>query len=174
MELIGYDQDKQLGFWSATWNLVTGKPMHEVLREALDDLDKDRSFDIGQSDETFTRVDALVAPDIEYVVAGHTHLERALPRRSGNSYYFNSGTWARLIKIEEHIRQDSVKFERLFNIFKGGSMDALDREPGLVIKRCSIVSIWADADGRTYGELRRMAAGQTQPSPIDGSRYPRS
>ena len=174
MDLLGHDPGKQLGFWSATWNLVTGKPMHQVLREALEDLDKDRSFDIGQPDETFKRLDALVASDIEYVVAGHTHLERALPRKSGHAYYFNSGTWARLIRIEEGIRQDPVKFEHLFNLFKGGSMDILDKEPGLVIKRCSIVSIWMDNAGATYGELRRMVSGHGQPSPVEDSRYPRS
>lgn len=174
MDLVADDQAKQLGFWSATWSLVTGKPMHEILREALDDLDKDRSFDIGHSDETYTRLDALVAPGIDYVVAGHTHLERALPRKSGHSYYFNSGTWVRLIKIEADIRKDPVKFERLFNIFKGGSMDVLDREPGLVIKRCSIISICTDASGQTYAELQRMMPGQPQPRPVEDSRYPRS
>ena len=174
MDLIGYDQGKQLGLWGATWNLVTGKPASEVLREALEDLDKDRSFDIAQPDETFTRLDALIAPDIDYVVAGHTHLERALPRKNGNAWYFNSGTWARLIKIEHDIRQDPAKFERMFNIFRGGTMDALDAESGLVIKRCSIVSICKDETGQTYAELRRMAAGQTQPQPVADSRYPRS
>ena len=174
MDLVKQDHDRQLGFWGATWKLVTGKPMHEVLREALEDLDKDRSFDIDEPDDTFKRLDALVTSSIDYVVAGHTHLERALRRKSGRAYYFNSGTWARLIKIEKATRQDPVKFERVFNLLKGGSMEDLDKEPDLVIKRCSIVSIWTDPDGRTHGELRRMEAGQDQPQPVEDGRYPRS
>ncbi|MEX5219179.1 MAG: metallophosphoesterase [Nitrospira sp.] len=174
MDLIKQDQDRQLGFWGATWKLISGKPMPEVLREALEDLDKDRSFDIEEPDDTFKRLDALVTSNIDYVVAGHTHLERALRRKSGRAYYFNSGTWARLIKIKKATRQDPVKFERVFNLLKGGSMEDLDKEPDLVIKRCSIVSVWTDPDGRTYGELRRMGAGQDQPQPVEDSRYPRS
>lgn len=166
MELVRGDQSKQLGFWSATWNLVTGKPTHEVLREALENLDRDRSFDITTDDDTYKWLDDLVGSDIDFLLAGHTHLERALQRRKGQGFYFNSGTWARLIRITPEVRGDPVKFEKVFNLLKGGEMGALDNEPGLVTKRCSIVSIYVDHQGRTCGELRRMQAGGDKPTTV--------
>jgi UDP-2,3-diacylglucosamine pyrophosphatase LpxH len=170
IDLVRGDVGQQLGFWSAAWGLATGKPSSEALREAFELLDADRSFDIGAPDDTYARLDRLVAPDIDYVVAGHTHLERALPRQSGRGYYFNSGTWARLIRIDPDVRRSPERFERVFRLFQGGSMEALDAEPGLVIKRCSVVSIGTGADGRAYGELRHMQGAQLVA--VEHSRYP--
>ena len=169
MELVRGDQSRQLGFWSATWNLVTGKPTHEVLREALENLDRNRSFDIAAADDTYRWLDDLVGSDIDFLVAGHTHLERALQRRKGQGFYFNSGTWARLIRITPEMRSEPAKFERVFNLLKGGEMGALDDEPGLVTKRCSVVSIYVDNQGRPCGELRRMQAGAGAPDAVPGS-----
>jgi predicted phosphodiesterase len=63
--------------------------------EALDSLDKDRSFEPDTEDDTYRDLDKLVGPDIDFLIVGHTHLERALRRRRGRGCYFNSGTWAR-------------------------------------------------------------------------------
>lgn len=172
IDLVRGQQGEQLGYWSSAWDLFSGKPTHEVLREALEDLDQDRSFNFAEPDDTFKRLDAIVSPDVAFTVAGHTHLERALVRRSGNAHYFNSGTWARLIELRAEWRNDPVKFQRVFELFKGGKMDALDAEPGLVVKRCSVVSIWVDGPGRTCGELRRVVAGKLQP--VQNSRLPKA
>jgi len=170
VDLVRGAQGQQLGFWSAAWDVVRRKPTHEMLSDALDGIDKDRSFDFDAPDDTSKRLDAMVSADIRFLIAGHTHLERALVRRDGKSYYFNSGTWARLIKLEPEVRKDLERFRRVFDIFKGGQMEDLDAEPGLVVKRCSVVSVIADAAGGTYGELRRMSAGKLEPVP--GSRLP--
>ena len=61
----------------AAWNFVSGKPKHEVLREALEHLDRDRSFDPAAPDDTFRDLDAMVGADIDLLLAGHTHLERS-------------------------------------------------------------------------------------------------
>lgn len=169
IDLVRGDQTKQLGFWSAAWNLATGKPVHEVLRVALDKLDCDRSFAFDTPDDTFRWLDDLTGPDIDFLVAGHTHLERALTRRRGRGYYLNSGTWARLIQITPETRGNATKFERLFNLLKGGQMTALDAEPDLVTKRATVVSIFIDAQRHTCGELRHMNAGAAQPSVVKGS-----
>ena len=39
---------------------------------------------------------------------------------------------------------------------KAGTMEALDAEPSLTQRRCSIVSIWHES-GVTLGELRRVS-----------------
>ncbi len=127
ISLVRGTQRQQLGFWSATAGFFDGKPRHEVLREALEHLDRDRSFDAAAPDATFRDLDAMIGADIDIVVAGHTHLERSLPRSRGRGHYFNSGTWARLMRIEPALRQDAAAFAQLFALLDGGSVDALDR-----------------------------------------------
>jgi UDP-2,3-diacylglucosamine pyrophosphatase LpxH len=127
ISLVRGTQDQQLGFWSATREFVSGKPKHEVLREALEHLDRDRSFDPTAPDNTFRDLDGMVGADVDLLVAGHTHLERSLPRSRGRGHYFNSGTWARLIRIEPEVRQDQAAFKFLFRLLDGGAIEVLDK-----------------------------------------------
>ena len=151
----GDEQGEYLGLVGAAWKLVRGRPTHEVLAEALEQLDKDRSFDFRAEDDTYTELDRWVGGEIDFIVAGHTHLERALRRRSANGWYFNSGTWARLIKLEADVRGHPEKFKAVFDAFKGGTMAALDAHPGLVLKRPTVVALWAEGNA-VHGELRRV------------------
>jgi UDP-2,3-diacylglucosamine pyrophosphatase LpxH len=153
LDLVGADQRAEyLGLKSAFWQLVRGKGTIEALRAALDGLDKDRSFDPGAEDDTYRELDRLAGGDIDFLIAGHTHLERALKRRRGRGFYFNSGTWARLIQIPPELRRDQVAFANLFQRLKEGTMEALDGEPSLTQRRCSVVSVRHEA-GATLGEL---------------------
>jgi hypothetical protein len=97
-----------------------------VLREALEYLDRDRSFDVTAPDDTFRDLDAMVGADVDLLVAGHTHLERSQPRTRGRGHYFNTGTWARLIRIEPAVRQDEAAFRQLFGLLDSASIEALD------------------------------------------------
>ena len=157
MTLVRGQAGAQLGLWGATWDWATGKPKHEVLREALEFLDQDRSFDLTDKDDTYTGINALVAPEIDLVLTGHTHLARALPRPRGGGHYFNSGTWARLMRISPEIRQDRLRFARLFALLDGGSIETLQAaEPEAVLRQNTVVSVWCDATGATQAELRQV------------------
>ncbi len=175
--LVRGDAGEQLGVWGATWDWLTGKPRAEVLREALEFLDKDRSFDAAAPDDTFNSIDALVAPGIDIVLTGHTHLERSLRRQRGFGHYFNSGTWAKLMCISPQVRQDPARFARLFALLDGSPVAALAAaEPTLVLQRNTVVSLWRDAAGATQAELRHVAADATAPggylaSSVPGSRH---
>jgi UDP-2,3-diacylglucosamine pyrophosphatase LpxH len=108
MSLIDDDErGEYLSFSKSFVKFVRSEDTAEVLREALQDLRKDRSFDWRQEDTTFRILDQQIGDSAEFVVAGHTHLERALPRARGRGCYFNSGTWARLIKLETESRRRS-------------------------------------------------------------------
>ena len=48
-----------------------------------------------------------IAPEVDFVVAGHTHLARSLPRKKGEGFYFNSGTWIRLIRLTDPVIGES-------------------------------------------------------------------
>jgi UDP-2,3-diacylglucosamine pyrophosphatase LpxH len=153
ISLVRDTQDQQLGIWSATRNLVTGKPKHEVLREALEHLDRDRSFDPGAEDDTFRQLDAMIGANVDLLLSGHTHLERSLPRSRGRGHYFNSGTWARLIRVEPAVRQDKEAFAQLFGLLDGGTIESLDKARvtvggaahDIVLRRNTVVLIEARA-----------------------------
>jgi UDP-2,3-diacylglucosamine pyrophosphatase LpxH len=177
LDLVGGDQHAEyLGVIRAAWDLVTGKGPIEALREALDGLDKDRSFDPRtEDDDTYRKLDKSVGGDVDFLIAGHTHLERALKRGSGRGFYFNSGTWARLIQIPPELRQDPAAFANLFQRLKAGTMEALDggaAEQPLTLRRCSVVSIWHDT-AATIGELRHVTG--TAPAftavPVPGTQF---
>jgi hypothetical protein len=88
------------------------------------------------------------------VIAGHTHLERAIPR-DGGGVYFNSGTWARLIQLAPAVLDDATAFAKVYAAFARGTLAALDQLPGLVLRRPTLVSVWRESES-TLGELRRV------------------
>ncbi|KAA5544878.1 metallophosphoesterase family protein [Adhaeribacter rhizoryzae] len=160
------DQDRRaqnLGLPTALFKFIWGEDKSEVLREALEQLQEDRSFDLDQEDETFERLNTLVGDQVDYIIAGHTHLERVLPRRQKKGQYFNSGTWAKLIKLEKKLLQDQAKFREVFNAFKAGSMQAL--EP-YVVRRFPVVAIIADGP-ITTGKLRYLNPKPGEPILVD-------
>lgn len=152
------DAGSRLGWTQAAWNWLTRKSPSEILRAALSGLARDQSFDVKHADETFRRWDDLVAHQIEFVVVGHTHLERALRRGIGNGIYYNSGTWARLIRLSPDILASADQFARYDRAFRAGTMAALDGEPGLILRRRTLVSIVAQG-ARTQGGLYRLDDG---------------
>ena len=141
-----------LGGFGALVKIVTGADPSEVLRAALDELWKDRSFEPSQSDETFELLDQTLGADFAFILAGHTHLRRTLKRRKGNGWYFNSGTWARLMKFEGGMLADPVVFAKVYAALKAGKMEALDNYPGLVLRQHTVVAIRQDG-GKISGQL---------------------
>jgi hypothetical protein len=159
--LAGSDGLEFLGFGRALWNLITRKGEDEVLREALERLKTDASFDLTQADDSYRALDATVPDDIDFLVTGHTQLERALPLRGEGRFYFNSGAWVRLIHLAEEVLPSKEAFGPVYQAIKGGHMAALDGLPGLVQRRPAVVTLWADDQG-THGELRHMAGGKPE------------
>jgi hypothetical protein len=157
MDMVQGHEGTQLGKASAFYKWLVDQPQDEVLRDALEKLDEDRSFDPTASDDTFRSLDNEVSPDIDFLVSGHTHLERALRRINGGGYYFNSGTWARLIRIDPAVRGNPGAFKAVFETLKNGTMSKLDAHPGLVLKLCTVVAIFRSKNNSVVvGELRHV------------------
>ena len=75
----------------------------EALRRALKDwLADDKTFKVDAPDETYKGVTENVGTDMDFIVTGHTHLERAIDM-GGGRYYFNTGTWIRLLRFDDAI-----------------------------------------------------------------------
>jgi UDP-2,3-diacylglucosamine pyrophosphatase LpxH len=177
MDLIANDeQGGYLGGFTALKKLFQGQSPSEVLREALEGLRHDVSFELETEDDTYRNLDGKVGEEVAFVIAGHTHLERALKRKKGRGYYFNTGTWVRLIRLERGILESAEKFGRVFETFKQGSMADLDAFEGLILRRLTVASFRIE-DNQTIGELRRVAPAPGGPpvfEDVPGSRFIRA
>jgi UDP-2,3-diacylglucosamine pyrophosphatase LpxH len=167
--------DSTLGTGQLIWDRLTGWLRNvstaEALRRALKDwLAEDKTFDVFDRDATFKAVTASIGPEIDFVVTGHTHLERAIEFGHGR-YYFNTGTWIRLLRFTDDMLRDEQSFIPVFDVLKKGTMSAIDAgvagEP-LVLDRTSSVCIRADGNSAVAelihvtgedGETRTTAAG---------------
>ncbi len=155
-----------LGLTEDAVRALIGIDTVEKLRKKLRETwVKDTSFDTGKPDDIDRRVMARVGADIDFVIAGHTHLCRAIRMQSGR-YYYNCGTWMRLIRLTDNALEKNA-FKRVYKVLKSGRMSSLDEEniPGpndtrvpLVFDRTNVVRLSADGKGVT-GELLRVTDG---------------
>lgn len=169
-------QDEFLGFFSSAYSWITGGSTSEVLRNFLDGLKKDQSFQLKHADETYERTDEIVHPNVDFVITGHTHQERALRRKQGGGFYYNSGTWVRLIQLSDNVLNSEAQFEKVFAAFEQGTMAALDKfKPSLVRRLPAVVSI-VDEGSAVRAALQRVG-GDDPDSPtletVPGSEYKR-
>jgi UDP-2,3-diacylglucosamine pyrophosphatase LpxH len=144
-------------------------PREEGLRRALQDWMKDdTTYDPGAADEWDDALCGRAGAAVDFLVAGHTHLARA--RRREHGFYFNCGTWIRLLKLTPQVLAGEQVFgERLWPALECGRMSALDEAsiPGpdgdvpLLFDRTTAVRVARDADG-TAGELLRVGDGASQ------------
>lgn len=166
--------DAPLGVGQLVWDRLTGWLTNvspdEALRRALQDwLRGDKTFAIDDKDETFNEITAKLGPAIDFTVTGHTHLERAIDMRAGR-YYFNSGTWIRLIRFTEAMLAAPESFKPVYKVLKNGSMPAIDAatvsgQP-LVLDQTSSVSVSLE-NGKTVGRLNHVTGdGSLTPSEI--------
>jgi UDP-2,3-diacylglucosamine pyrophosphatase LpxH len=135
------------------------RSLRDVLRETLAD---DKTFEPATQDDTFRDLDALCSPEWDFLIAGHTHLHRAIERKpeSGRAY-FNSGTWIRLAHIPQEALSDEL-FPEVERRLRNGSMEALEKPlPGrngeihLLKTVRTVVKIETDKDAkvRARGKL---------------------
>ena len=112
---LGGPVDETLGapqlIWERLTGWMTGVGKDEALRRALLDwLAGDKTFELEDRDPTFQEVTKGVGPEIGITVTGHTHLERAIDM-GGNRFYFNCGTWIRLMRFTDAMLKDTASFK---------------------------------------------------------------
>ncbi|CAH2806844.1 MAG: hypothetical protein CPDRYMAC_6385 [uncultured Paraburkholderia sp.] len=88
LDLVRDASGNQLDTFGAIAKWYRNEPTSEVLREALEKLDHDRSFDIHDRDDTAVQLYKEVSPAVDVIVAGHTHLG-AMQRENGTGCYLN-------------------------------------------------------------------------------------
>jgi hypothetical protein len=164
-----------LGVLGALYNWLAGKSPEEILRAALEGLKKDQSFDMKHADDTYQRIDELVSPDIDIVITGHTHQQRALRRKRGGGYYYNSGTWVRLIRLSDDLLGSAENFQLVIDAFRAKTIKVLDDlKPPLVLRKPAVVSIVA-ANGAVSAVLNDVGGSELAPVliPVEDSRFAR-
>lgn len=174
VDLLASDAGRSfLGLPGAAWGVLRGDPV-EAVREALEALDKDRSFDVFHRDETFVALDKQVSSEIDFLVAGHTHLPRAIERHYNRSFYFNSGTWARVLRLDDEHRRDRTRFAALLQALKSRDVAAFDGMLGLIREPPHAVVIRNEGQV-TLGELRSFGVGApAEGLPVPGTTFRRS
>ena len=156
-------QDGTLGTFGYWWDRLRGMDKAEALRLAVKDWIKDdKSFQTDDQDATYRDVSANVSTDIGFIVTGHTHLERAIDMGS-NRYYFNTGTWIRLMRFTEAMLADTASFKPIYDVLDNGSIDRLDgariaNDP-IVLPFCTAVRI-GSAAGSTTGALLHIEGNE--------------
>jgi UDP-2,3-diacylglucosamine pyrophosphatase LpxH len=153
--------------WERLTGWVTGVSKEEALRRALQDwLEQDATFRIDNRDECFKGIEPTVGSGIDFIITGHTHLERAIEIGNGR-FYFNSGTWIRLLEFTEAMLHDSKSFAEVYEVLMSGTMQAIDSAQfsgrPFVKDQCSAVSIMRE-DGVVTGRLAHVDSdGVPQP-----------
>ena len=152
-----------LGFRELIMDAVMGRDPSKDLRESLQGwLAGDKTFAVDTEDDVFRKLDDRVGPSVDFVVAGHTHLARALRRKRGPGFYFNSGTWVRLIRLSSAMLEDDAAFAPVYRAFRGQSLDALDLVPGLVFRNPTMVSIEIEIEIATETETETGTETETE------------
>jgi hypothetical protein len=142
------------------------------MRAALRHVRSDKSFEPTHEDDTFRRLDELVPVGVDFVIAGHTHLRRSHPRSSGGRY-INTGTWARLIRLDHAILASPSLFAQFYEALQEPSMEALDLKKmhngeSVVIHLPSVAHVERHAD-RVTATLYAVAAAPTSASAPEGA-----
>lgn len=172
---VGSDEEEFLGLFGSFKNWILGREKPEILREALGRIGKDQSFVLKHADSGYQRLDEWIGQDIDFLISGHTHLERAMVRRDSDGFYYNAGTWARLIQLTPDVLGSPKRFGRLYKVIEKGTMDALDKEPRLVLRKPAVVSIVAEGS-TVAGKLMRVNIQGVEPllTIVPGSEFTRS
>lgn len=156
LDLVG-TEDGELGLIQLAIDRIQGIPQPVALRRALRDwLEGDRTFELTHRDETYELLAERARQDSDppdYLIAGHTHLCRAIEREDGG-FYFNTGTWMQLIRLSPRRLASAERFAPIHKslIEDRASLEELAKVPGLLWQRPTVVRLQR-LGNRTRGEL---------------------
>lgn len=167
--IAGEDAQATLGAWDLVRGFFKRVAKEEGLRLALVDwLKADKTFDLKNDDDLYKAMKERVGDQVDFVVTGHTHLARAMSFR-GTGYYYNSGTWIRILRLTDEVLAEEVFKDDLWPVLRDGRMDDLDHAeiPGpngkkqkLLDDSTYVVRI-SQRDDVVVGDLLRVTDGDT-------------
>lgn len=145
------EADEMLGVGGFLWRRFRGTSAEEAVRLAIRKrMQADQSFELDYPDEPGEWSKDNLGPDVDFFVAGHTHLRRAMV--VNHTAYFNSGTWIALIKLTPHEVEDIAGWPELYEKLKADTIDQL-HERGVLDYEPTVVCIERLESGETEGCL---------------------
>ncbi|MCX7096413.1 MAG: metallophosphoesterase [Methylococcales bacterium] len=170
--------------WDSLTGWITGVGKDEALRRALKDwLKDDKTFVLDDKDDTYTDVVASVGKSMNFIITGHTHLERAIGI-DVNRFYFNCGTWIRLLRFTDAMLKDTASFKPVFDLLvnKEGRMDLIDKakfddgtgtKVPFLLNQTSAVSVKKEG-GKVAGRLLHIELDGKGVKPVEIKKFVRS
>lgn len=176
-----------LGVGTAITGFFRGMVSSGGLREHLRALAvTDQAFQpTDYDDPTFVALDREVDPRTDFILAGHTHLARQMKRRNGEGWYFNSGTWMRLLRLGRSLLDNPEAWKDAEAVltardvkqivewrWKGAPEGVEPRDRQLLLDRCSVVRVEHHPEpktaaapwGEVVGELLVVKDASDEPS----------
>lgn len=178
-------REETLGVVGMIVDRIRGVGKVEALRNAmLDWLENDDTFNLDKRDQTFREIAERVGPDVDFVITGHTHLQRAIRIDDGvDRYYYNCGTWIRLIRFTKKLLESQKEFRKVYSDLEARSMTAIDNaeildhhghKTPLVLDRTAAVCISSGNNGvvgRLYHVTSRDDGSDMALQLVDGSEF---
>lgn len=161
------DTDDQLGLPRAILDSILKlRTKPEALRHALLDwVSGDRSFEVSYRDDQYLKLTESLKKRAwrkrwDFVIAGHSHLCRAIENDDG-SFYFNTGTWMQLMRLSAAMLSQRERFEKIYEALFGEGRKSLGElaESGLTWNRPTVVRI-AKTERGAEGQLLLVKEGQ--------------
>lgn len=118
VDIVNFSQSQMLGVWDALASGLMLDPPYKIAFEAIKEVAHDDTFNTNCADAAFEAIDALAGSGFTFVIAGHTHLARDLGRRKRSGIYYNSGTWADLIRLTPDQLASADAFQPVFEKLK--------------------------------------------------------
>lgn len=145
IETLSYKQDKS-----------EHGPKEALRRAILSWIENDHTFDYGLKDDDYQALaDRYPSSGCDFLLAGHTHLARAI-RRNDGGYYFNMGTWMRLMHLTPKDLEDKDRFDEIYRaMVEQGALEDLDQCKSLIMQHPTVVRILLHE--RTEKQQRHVA-----------------
>lgn len=146
-------QEGTLGWAGAIGSRLAGETDVEALRDAMKRwLDRTRDyFDLRHEDDTAKALAQTVGPEVDVVIAGHTHVRRAQVRvvreADAPGWYFNSGTWITMFNIAPATLDDAKAFAPLWDALQHKTpRELLAMRPCVVRRMATVVRVAREGD----------------------------
>jgi hypothetical protein len=181
-DLAGEQEQQVLGpgrvianWFKYSWRSIFNEPMEAIRATLADWGGGQETWDLDGKCSVFDQLEKLPAdlqPDVDVVVAGHTHLRRQKRLASG-ALYLNTGTWARLMRLTKECLDSKAQFAAVWNALK--SMTALDaleldtNQPGQPAKRKVVLHQPTVAVLRTSPTSQGLAAAICEYTPANAA-----
>jgi UDP-2,3-diacylglucosamine pyrophosphatase LpxH len=161
--LVSESADQPLGLPGMVRDTLFGRSIIPAFRKSLREwLGDDLAFDVvlsGNRPERdpvyrwFAEHRAARWPEADILIVGHTHLARAVRVEGPRPWaYYNTGTWIRLMRVDERVLTDDARAQRFYDALRGArEYDEIAR--GGFITQRTTVAVVRDVKGRGVAAL---------------------